>query len=90
MAMMGNQERDIKTRVQKYILENFLFTDSDDSINPDESLIETNILDSTGIIELVGFIEEEFSISVDDEEISRKNFESIQSLVEFVKMKTNS
>ena len=56
-------EKDI---VRNYILENYLFTDDQSELENDVSLLERGVIDSTGIMELVFFLEEQFGVKVDD------------------------
>jgi acyl carrier protein len=72
--------------IRSYIIENFLFGD-DSGFENDASFLEEGILDSTAALELVGFIEKEFSITVDDEEVIPENLDSIDNVVKFLKKK---
>ena len=72
--------------IRSYIVENFLFGD-DSGLEDDSSFLEEGILDSTSALELVGFIEKEFSITVDDEEVIPENLDSIINIVNFLKKK---
>ncbi len=78
----------IKQSVKKFILENILYEDNGDALDYDDSFLKKGIIDSTGVLELVGFIEEEFNISVDDEELIPKNLDSVNNLARFIKEKT--
>ena len=77
----------IQEEVISYIRENFIVGRSDTEIILDESLIDSGIIDSTGILELVMFLEERFSINVDDEELIPENLDSINNIVSFLKNK---
>jgi len=57
------------------------------SLDPGEDLLEQGILDSIGIMKLIVFIEENFGIKVEDEEIIPENFQSLSSMVTFVGQK---
>ena len=72
--------------VRSYIIDNFLFDDGN-SLNDDESLLENGIIDSTGIMELVSFIEDEFGIIVEDEELIPENLDGIANIVRFTDAK---
>ena len=72
--------------IRCYIVENFLFGD-DSGLEDNSSFLEEGILDSTSALELVGFIEKEFSITVDDEEVIPDNLDSIINIVNFLKKK---
>ena len=59
----------------------------DSNVGDDESLLDRGIIDSLGILDLVGFLEQSFGIQVADEDLSPENFDSIAALVRFVKGK---
>ena len=70
--------------IKRYLLENFLFSDDENALGDGDSLIRSGILDSTGVHELVLFIEEEFKIVVAPEEMVPANFDSIEAVDRFV------
>ncbi|MGD1997040.1 MAG: acyl carrier protein [Anaerolineae bacterium] len=78
----------LETLIRVYILENFLFTDDDGRLRDDASFLEEGIVDSTGVLELVMFVEENFGISVEDEEIVPENFDSVTQLARYVRSKS--
>ena len=78
----------IETLIRTYILENFLFTDDDSLLQNNASFLEEGIVDSTGVLELVMFVEETFGITVEDEEILPENFDSVAQLAQYVRLKT--
>ncbi|MCP4372534.1 MAG: acyl carrier protein, partial [Deltaproteobacteria bacterium] len=69
-----------------FIVENFLFG-SEDGLKDETSFLEEGIIDSTGILELVTFLEEEFSITVEDEELVPENLDSINNVTAFLERK---
>ena len=75
--------------IRGYIVENFLFGD-DEGFDDQTSFLEDGIIDSTGIMELVEFVENHFNLQVDDEELVPENFDSIQNIVNFLKKDKNS
>jgi len=77
----------IESRIRSYILENFLFTDDGDQLQDDASFLEEGIVDSTGVLELVMFVEEAFGITAEDEEIVPENFDSVAQLTRYVTRK---
>ncbi len=77
---------DVKTKIKEFIIENFLFGEGDD-LQDDTSFLEEGIIDSTGILELVDFIEEEFSVQVDDEELIPENLDSINNVTSYLDKK---
>ena len=76
---MGEQQR-----IKDFILSNFLFTNDASAISNDASLIGQGVIDSTGILELIVFLETEFSIKIADDEMTPANFDSIDAIAAFV------
>ena len=81
---------DVRAAVKEFVVESFLFGSSDDSLGDTDSFLESGIIDSTGILELVSFVEESFKIEVKDEELIPDNFDSIQKLVAYIGEKNTS
>ena len=77
----------IETRIRNYVLENFLFAADNGQLQNDTSFLEEGIVDSTGVLELVMFVEETFGITVEDEEIVPENFDSIRQLAHYTRKK---
>jgi acyl carrier protein len=75
-----------KEKIKTFIVENFLFG-SQDGLKDETSFLEEGIIDSTGILELVTFIEEEFSITIEDEELVPENLDSINNVTTFLERK---
>jgi acyl carrier protein len=76
-----------REELRKYILETFLFTSDDGALADDDSFLDKGIIDSTGILELIMFLEEHYGISVTDEEMLPENLDSVTNLVRFVERK---
>jgi len=74
--------------VRGYVIENFLFGD-DSGLEEDTSFLESGIIDSTGILELIQFIEETYDIRVEDEELVPENLDSLKNVVQFLERKLN-
>ena len=72
--------------VRNFIVENFLF-EEDENLKEDTSFLENGIIDSTGILELVTFIEDTFGIRVEDEELVPENLDSIANAVQYIQTK---
>lgn len=77
----------IEDKIRAYILENFLFTDDQSELSNSDSFLEKGIVDSTGILEIVTFIEDEFKIKVDDDEMVPENLDSVNCIVNFLDSK---
>lgn len=78
---------DLQERIRRYLLENYLFTEDTSALGCDESLIGRGIVDSTGILEVVLFIEEELGVKVRDEEMIPENLDSVNRIAAFVASK---
>lgn len=78
---------DTKTAIRAFIIENFLFGDDNHPLPDDLSLIDNDLVDSTGILELVGYIEKEFGFKVEDREIVPANLDSIARILAYVDSK---
>ena len=74
------------TTIRAFIIENFLFEEND-GLKEDTSFLENGIIDSTGVLELVMFIEETYGISVDDDEIVPENLDSISNITKYIQRK---
>ncbi len=72
--------------VRNFILENFLFG-TDDELENSTSFLEEGIIDSTGILELVSFLEEIFEITIEDEELIPENLDSIDNVDRYIRKK---
>jgi acyl carrier protein len=72
--------------VKEFIIENFLFGE-EEQLQLDTDFFDKGIIDSTGVIELVDFLEESFDISVDDEELIPENLSSLQKIDVFLSKK---
>jgi acyl carrier protein len=81
---------DIERKVRQFIDDNFLFRDEHAALSDGESLIDAGLIDSTGILELVGFLESAFHIRVADAEIVPENLDSIRSIVTYVEGKLSA
>jgi len=81
---------DMEEVLRNFIVENFLLSAGLDAFDNDDSFMEKGIVDSTGILELLEFIEETFSIRVEDEEVIPDNLDSLNKLKSFIKRKTGN
>ena len=73
--------------VKAFIVENFLFGD-ERRIGPETDFLENGILDSTGVLELIGFLEEKFGIQIEDDEVVPDNLNSLDKITRFIGKKS--
>jgi acyl carrier protein len=74
--------------VTEFVIENFLFGEGD-RLKDDVSLIESGIVDSTGILELIAFMEETYAVVIEDEEVVPENLDCVTSIMKFLEIKMN-
>lgn len=79
---------DLAQQVRAFLVETFLLGDDDGFAN-DESLLDSGIVDSTGVMEVVAFLEESYNIVIDDDELVADNLDSVDRLAAFVSRKLN-
>ena len=77
----------IEETMRNYILENYLFTDDQSALSSSDSFMEKGIIDSTGILEVIYFLEDELGVMVEDEEMIPENLDSVDNIVAFVNKK---
>lgn len=75
-----------KQKIKDFILKNFLFSNNG-VLADEESLVRNGVIDSTGVLEVISFLEETFNIKVADEEMIPENLDSVSSMVAFVARK---
>jgi acyl carrier protein len=78
---------DTERKVRKFIEDNFLFREDRLTISESESLLDAGLIDSTGVLELVAFLEGEFGLHMADAEIVPENLDSIRAIVAYVEGK---
>jgi len=81
---------EVKSELRRFIVENFLFGNTESPLGDDDSFMQKGILDSTGILEVVSFIEEKFGIAVDDQDLVPENLDSINNISAFVSRKSGA
>ena len=79
---------EIKKEVRNFILDNFMMGMEESELNDSNSLLDKGIIDSTGVLELVGFIEDNYQITIEDDELVPENLDSVDNLVKFIEKKT--
>ena len=77
---------ELRAKIRGFIVENFLFGD-ENGVKDDTLFLDEGIIDSTGILEMVSFLEEEFGITVGDEELVPENLGSINNVVAYLERK---
>ncbi|MEW5801319.1 MAG: acyl carrier protein [bacterium] len=82
--------KDIEMEIKNFIRENFLIGQNNYRLKNDASFLDEGIIDSTGILELVAFIENTYAVKVEDEELIPDNLDSIDKIMVYLKKKVAS
>jgi acyl carrier protein len=82
----GNMD-EIVEKLRAFVTENFLFGRRDESLSNDDSLIEKGVIDSTGVLILVAFLEQNLGVAVQDDEIIPENLDSLNRIAAFAARK---
>jgi len=78
----------VQDQIKQYLAENFMFSDDGYQLSDSASFLEEGVVDSTGVLELVMFVEETFDVTVEDDEIVPENYDSVAQLAEYIHRKT--
>jgi len=79
-------QQNIKNIVRDFVQKNFIF-DTSTVVTDDESLLGTGVIDSTGVLELIGYLEDKFQLTFEDSELVSENFDSILKITAFLQKK---
>lgn len=77
----------VAQEIRDFVVENFLLGESNNGLKDTDSFLDNGIVDSTGILELVAFLEEAYDIQVEDEELIPENLDSIANVTAYVQRK---
>jgi acyl carrier protein len=81
---------ELRDQIRNYIIENFLFGDAGPLASDAASLLDGGIIDSTGVMELIAFLEGDLGLTVEDEELVPENLDSVDNLLAFVQRKQSA
>lgn len=77
----------VEDKIRQFLVENFVLSEQLDELGSDDSFLENGVVDSTGILELVFFAEEQFGIQIDTSEVLPENFDSINRFAAYIRRK---
>jgi acyl carrier protein len=77
-------ELQLRTDIRRFVLDELLMGDAAGMLEDEESFLETGTIDSTGVLEVVMFLEQSFGMKVHDRELLPENLDSVERLVQFV------
>lgn len=78
---------EIGADIRGFIVNNFMMGRDPKELTDSGSLLELNIIDSTGVLELVSFLEETYSITIEDDELIPENLDTVDRIVNFINRK---
>lgn len=88
--MLEGVPMELESRIREFISRNLLFTEDGFAYGDDASLLDEGIIDSIGVLELVNFVSTDFGLSVDPDEITPENFDSVNRLAQYIRQKQAS
>jgi acyl carrier protein len=80
----------MRQELRQFIIDNFLFGQNNASFSDQDSFLEKGIIDSTGVLELVEFLQNRYGIYVRDQDLIPENLDSIDNLVAFIQRQTKA
>jgi acyl carrier protein len=83
-------ERQLRSEIRQFVLDELLLGDTASMLDDGESFLETGTIDSSGVLEIVMFLEHNFQLTVQDRELVPENLDSVNRLVQFVMGKTHA
>ena len=78
---------EVRDKVRDFILENYLFTTDTSALGVDDSLLDNGVVDSSGMMEIIFFIEEKLGVAMRDDEMTPNNLDSVNKIAKFVQGK---
>lgn len=80
----------IEYQIHNFILENFLFTNDPSELAVDDSFLAKGIVDSTGMMEVIYFLEDKYGFKIEDAEMVPENLDSVRNIVNFIERKSKA
>ena len=77
----------LQTEIRRFVVDNFMFGQNDEKLGNSDSFLESGIIDSTGVLELIAFLESTYAVSIADEELIPANLDSVDRVSSFVERK---
>ena len=76
--------KELKSQIRGFIVENFLYGEDNENLTDEDSFLEFGLIDSTGVLELVAFVEAELGVAIKDSEMVPENLDSVDAIATFV------
>ena len=84
-----NDQNNVLEQAREFVVENFMYMRKVKTIGDSESLLRTGVISSLGMMEVVDWVESTFGVSVDPDEITEQNFDTLEGIARFVSSKAN-
>ena len=84
MADTNVKQSDVKPKLKEFLISNFLFSEDTVQFTDDDSFLEKGIIDSTGILELIEYLEDTYSVAIEDNELIAENLDSMNNVESFI------
>ena len=81
---------EIERELRNFVIDNFLFGQADETFSNDDSFLEKGLIDSMGILTLVDFVKDKYTIVIEDDELIPENWDSVHRITRFVDNKLSS
>ena len=81
---------EIKNEIKQFVIRELIYDNANEMLSEDQSLLESGIIDSLGIMKLLDFFEEKYGFTIDGDEILPENFENILTLSDLVQSKRDA
>jgi acyl carrier protein len=87
MTVQSTPPGGLIAELRAFVIDNFLFGQNDDCLTSDTSFLQAGIIDSTGLLELIGFVERTYDVRLTDDELVPENLDSLNRLAAFLSRK---
>ncbi len=82
-----NSKPNISKSVREFIVDNFLLGEEDEDFTNNRSFLESGVIDSMGILELITFVEDTYEMDIADDELIPENLDSVDRVTKFIQSK---
>ena len=81
--------KETQEQVRNFVIENLLLGEEEENFTNGQSFLDSGLIDSTGILEIIGFLEDEYDITIKDDEMIPENLDSVERIVAFLEKRKN-
>lgn len=81
--------KETQDQVRNFVIENLLLGEEEENFTNGQSFLDSGLIDSTGILEIIAFLEDEYDITIKDDEMIPENLDSVERIVAFLEKRKN-